>query len=84
VGSRSPPAALDLPPLLGRRLIAWNARYQDAYLPIEGPGNEPYLDEGRNLLNEVREALHPEHLVIVTEPWWGEPPADTARSATDG
>jgi hypothetical protein len=40
-------------------------------VPIEGPGDEDWLSEGKRLLGEVRTALGDQHEVVVTEPWWG-------------
>ncbi len=39
------------------------------------PATSPWLDEGRDLLEQIRQELQASHKVIVTEPWWGEEPA---------
>jgi hypothetical protein len=55
---------------LADRLADWNARYSEEKVPLEGPGDEAWVNEGRRLLVEVRQALTGEHEVIVSEPWW--------------
>jgi hypothetical protein len=67
------PHGLAIPAELADRLTDWNARYDEAHLPIEGPGDAAWLAEGRVLLAEVRDALRPVE-VVATEPWWGEQP----------
>ncbi len=57
------------------RITAWSRLYGDNKLPIEGPGDELWRDEGRRLLAELREALDGRYEVVATEAWWGEDPA---------
>jgi hypothetical protein len=73
-GAGVDPTQLGLPTELVERLVAWNARYGDERLPMEGPGDPAWLGEGRRLLAETRTALAASHRVVVTEPWWGEEP----------
>lgn len=61
---------LGLPGDLAEQLRAWNAQYEEDKLPIDGPGDGEWLDEGRRLLEELRSALDPAATVVVTEPWW--------------
>jgi hypothetical protein len=56
-GATADPAALGLPPELVDRLMAWNARYGDERLPVEGPGDAEWLAEGKLLLQQVRATL---------------------------
>lgn len=65
-------ATLGLAPELVERLTDWNSRYEETNLPIDGPGNRSYLDEGSRLLRMVRGSVGPRYRVVVTEPWWGE------------
>ena len=58
------------------RLRAYNAAYGEDRLPSDGRGDPYYLEEGKNLLAEAREALAGRYRVVVTEPWWGEAPSD--------
>jgi hypothetical protein len=58
------------------RLTAFNEAYQEGRLPLDGPGDLPYLAEGERLLHAVREALDGQYRVLVTEPWWGEEPSE--------
>ncbi len=69
------PADLGALPLgddLLSRLTDWNARYTEERIPVEGPGDVAWLSEGMALLHRVRQALGPDHEVVVTEPWWNE------------
>ena len=67
--------ALALPGDLRDRLGTWAQRHGDDKLPLEGPGDEPWLAEGRGLLAEVRTALDGGYEVVATEPWWGDEPS---------
>lgn len=67
-------AALALPEDLVRRLGDWNASYDDSKLPFER-NDSAWLEGGRRLLAEVRQALGPDYEVVVTEPWWREDPS---------
>ena len=66
--------ALRLPGDLAQRLAAFNGSYEEDRLPLEGTGDAGYLAVGLALLAEVREALAGRYRVIVTEPWWEDPP----------
>ena len=70
------PEELGLAPDLIERLARWNASYGDNRLPIDGPGDPAWLQEGADLLREVRVALGERVEVVVTEPWWGVPDED--------
>lgn len=61
---------------LAERLRLFNDAYEEDRLPLDGGGDAEYLAAGVRLLAEVREALAGRFLVVVTEPWWGEAPAD--------
>lgn len=52
----------------------WTAGYRDDRLPIDGRGDERWLQEGVQLLADIRRALGVGYEVVVTEPWWGEEP----------
>jgi hypothetical protein len=67
-------AALSIDHGLVERTTAWNAAYSEDKVPIEGSGDEAWLNEGKRLLGEVRSALDDQYQVVVTEPWWGEEP----------
>lgn len=73
-GKVASPTELGLPGELAVRLDTFNAAYEEWRLPREGPGDPAYIAEGIALLAAVRSAIRPEYRVIVTEPWWGEPP----------
>ena len=74
-GKPVPVDALGLPTDLAERLRAWNAKYDEDKIPVDGPGDVAWLEEGKELLRRTREALGPHCRVVVTEPWWGEAPA---------
>ncbi len=65
-----------LPPDLTLRISDWLARYDESRLPIDGPGDQEWLYEGKGILRELREALSDRYEIVVTEPWWGEPASD--------
>ncbi len=69
-----PPEDLDIPEPLASHLRSWNASYEEWKIPVEGPGDAPWVEEGIRLLRATREALGPGTEVVVTEPWWGEEP----------
>jgi hypothetical protein len=73
-GAPADPHQLGLPEDLAERISTWNARYDEGRIPVEGPGDNAWLAEGKELLDRVRRALGVEYRVIVTEPWWGEDP----------
>jgi hypothetical protein len=64
--------SLPLPADLRNQLSTWNQAYEEARLPIDGPGDDEYLHEGQRLLSEVRRSLDGQYEVIVHEEWWGE------------
>lgn len=64
---------LHLDELLAEQFAAWNASYDDAKLPMEGPGDAAWLAEGIKRHGAVRAAVSPRK-VLVTEPWWSEDP----------
>lgn len=79
---RGTPADLDalgLPGDLTQRLKMFNDAYEEQRLPVNGAGDAASLTAGGHLLFEVREALAGRFRVVVTEPWWGEPPLDYER-----
>ncbi|HZE37745.1 MAG TPA: hypothetical protein VE172_02945, partial [Stackebrandtia sp.] len=51
---------------LAERLIAWNAVYADAKLPLEGDGDAAWIRRGGRLLGLVRRQLAGTHEVVVT------------------
>ncbi len=72
---------LPLPEDLRNRLSSWNAAYEESKLPIDRTGDQQYLTEGHQLLNEVRQCLDGQYQVVTHEDWWGEPglPFDQPR-----
>jgi hypothetical protein len=62
--------SLDLRNDLRNRLSAWLGAYDDESLPLETPGDSTWVNEGRRLLKDVRDALQAEYAITVTEPWW--------------
>jgi hypothetical protein len=75
-GNRVDPATLGLTTDLCERLSAWYAEYSEDKLPIDADGDAAWLETGRTLLHETRNELRGRYAVVVTEPWWGEPPTD--------
>lgn len=67
-------ASLALDDELAAQVAAWNAAYSEDKVPLEGPGDDAWLAEGRRLLSAVRAALEGQHRVVVTEPWWDQQP----------
>jgi len=65
--------SLLLPEDLRNRLSSWNAAYEESKVPIDGTGDQQYLTEGHQLLNEVRQCLDGRYEVVTHEDWWGEP-----------
>jgi hypothetical protein len=57
-------------------LARWNSSYDEGRLPIEGPGDATWLQEGADLLIEIRVALGERVKVVATEPWWRLPDED--------
>ena len=66
--------SLGLPHELARQLEAWNGRYEEDKVPLEGDGDAEWLREGTSLLRRTRSALGARFSVVVTETWWGEEP----------
>jgi hypothetical protein len=75
-GERVDLATLGLTTDLCERLLTWIAEYGDDKLPTDGDGDSAWLETGRDLLHETRQELGTRYTVVVTEPWWGEPPTD--------
>jgi hypothetical protein len=73
-GEQLPLAALPVADDVRDRAQAWVAQYDDGRLPIDRPGDVVWLEEGRGVLSELRQALGGGYDVVVTEPWWGEEP----------
>jgi hypothetical protein len=61
---------------LRERVADWVSGYADEKLPMESTGDAEWLAVGTALLAELRLALQPDYDVVVTEPWWGEEPAE--------
>jgi len=64
------PEDLELDPSLATRLRDWNAQYEEWKIPIDGPGDEEWLADGKRLLKEVRQALGPDYDLGANEDWW--------------
>jgi len=64
------PVELDLDDALARRLRDWNAVYEEWKIPLDGSGDEAWLTEGRQLLQDVRQALGGDYNVGANEDWW--------------
>ena len=78
-GRGGTPVELDRLPLSTSTVQAlrrWVSSYADERLPIEGSGDSDWVDEGVDLLRRCREELQPDYEVVVTEPWWGDPPTE--------
>ena len=78
------PDDLGLPPDLAKRIEGWSSRYNDDRLPVDGPGDSAWLQEGSALLKEVRRSLGERVQVVVREPWWGVPDEDFEQPAGPG
>lgn len=50
----------------------WLAAYDDAKLPIDGPGDADWLATGSRLLDQASSELTGRYVVTVTEPYWRE------------
>jgi hypothetical protein len=72
-GEHVPLESLDLSPDLSERLATWTADYREDKLPIDGAGDPVWIETGRELLGQARVELEGRFLIVVTEPWWGEP-----------
>lgn len=69
--------SLNLPETLADAVESWNGSYEEAKIPVDGSdGDAEWLSLGIELLADTRTALRGRATVIVTEPWWGEKPAD--------
>jgi hypothetical protein len=55
-----------------QRAALWLADYDDAKLPIDGPGDADWLATGSRLLAQARSEMTGRYVVTVTEPYWGE------------
>jgi len=66
------PEDLELDPSLATRLRDWNARYEEWKIPLDGPGDEEWLAEGRQLLQDVRQVLGPAYELGANEDWWDD------------
>ncbi|MET4159787.1 hypothetical protein [Agromyces sp. PvR057] len=54
----------------------WLLSYDDSRLPIDGPGDPVWIEEGVRLLAAARAELADRCTVVVTEDWWREPASD--------
>ena len=57
---------------IAARLAAWVRSYDEDKIPLDGAGDQEWIQTGVGLLHEVRSALAGRYEVVVTEPWWGE------------
>mgnify|MGYP003419462799 FL=1 len=73
-GAPIDPRSLGLTDDLAEQLELWSAQYDEDRIPVEGSGDREWLDRGAHLLERTRRALGPSCEVIVTEPWWDDPP----------
>ena len=55
----------------------WLAKYDDGRLPIDGPGDVRWIEQGIQLLAAARSELAGRYIIVVTEEWWGEPANDS-------
>ena len=69
-------AAVGLEPGIAPRLAAWGRSYDEDKLPVDGAGDQEWIQTGVGLLHEVRSALAERYAVVVTEPWWSEAPTE--------
>jgi hypothetical protein len=68
-GQHADSRALGLPQDLAGRLAVWNQEYAEDKLPVGGDGDCDWLEQGRQLLAEVRQCLAGRFEIAVTEPW---------------
>lgn len=59
-------------------LRRWLDDFSEETLPVDGAGDPSWIARGIVLLQQSRSELGPAYEVLVTEPWWGEPPSDWA------
>lgn len=69
-GRRASMAEVGLSPSFQERAARWLESYDDARLPIDGPGDSQWLATGLALLAEARAELTGRYLIVVTEPYW--------------
>jgi hypothetical protein len=66
-------AAIGLQPDLLFRLRTWNSAYAEDKLPMDKISTNPgWIEQGRDLLAEIRQALGEGYELKTTEPWWGD------------
>lgn len=69
-------ATLNLTGTLEDAIRAWNQDFEEAKLPIDGPGDHSWIARGIDLLDQTRQELSGRVKVVVTEPWWNEEPSE--------
>jgi hypothetical protein len=68
------PESLGISPQLDERVRGWNSQFEEGKIPMDGPGDAEWIGEGVDLLRHLRTDLDRRVEIVVTEPWWGEPP----------
>jgi len=66
--------SLGISPQLAEGVRLWNSQFEEGKIPMDGPGDAEWIAEGVDLLRQLRTDLDPSVEIVVTEPWWGEPP----------
>lgn len=66
--------SLGISPELAERVLLWNSQYEEDRIPVDGPGDSEWIADGVDLLRQLRTDLGRSVEIVVTEPWWGEPP----------
>lgn len=75
-GERIGMDALGLSVQLQEATRTWLMSYEDTKLPVDGAGDPDWIAEGVRLLALARSEMAGRYVVVVTEPWWAEAPAD--------
>ncbi|PWC05132.1 hypothetical protein DCE94_02160 [Agromyces badenianii] len=75
-GARIALEEVGLPTGLREPIQRWLLRYDDSRLPIDGPGDAVWIEEGVRLLAAARTEVADRYAVVVPEEWWREPAND--------
>lgn len=75
-GARIALEEVGLPTGLREATQRWLRRYDDSRLPIDGPGDPVWIEEGVRLLAAARTEVADRYAIVVTEEWWRESASD--------